>query len=210
MRVLSLIALTTALLAPAARANLGMTVLPPSGQDGPVTVYYPSTEAEQPLKLPRVSISVAENGAPERGNGRLVVVSHGSGGAPWVHADLARALVEAGFVVALPEHHADNYKDESDPGPDSWTMRPGEVSRAIDAVGRDARFAPLLHLDKVGMYGMSAGGHTARQLRVGNTTINPFHGIDQRGTLRMLPRSLFKKRDEIHRVKRAYLRITSP
>ena len=35
------------------------------------------------------------------------------------------------------------------------------MSRAIDAVGRDPRFAQLLQLDRVGVYGMSAGGHTA-------------------------------------------------
>jgi predicted dienelactone hydrolase len=41
------------------------------------------------------------------------------------------------------------------------------VSRAIDAIGRDPRFAPLLSLDRVGMYGMSAGGHTALVLAGG-------------------------------------------
>ena len=38
---------------------------------------------------------------------------------------------------------------------------------AIDAVAADARFAPLLAFDKVGMYGMSAGGHTALTLAGG-------------------------------------------
>ena len=110
---------------------------------------------------------MAAQGAALRGNGRLVVISHGSGGAPWVHADLARSLLDAGFVVALPEHRADNDKDDSDPGPDSWPLRPAEVSRTIDAVGRDARFAPLLKLDKVGVYGMSAGGHAALSMAGG-------------------------------------------
>jgi predicted dienelactone hydrolase len=41
------------------------------------------------------------------------------------------------------------------------------VSRAIDAVGQDPRFAPLLAMNKVGMYGMSAGGHTALSLAGG-------------------------------------------
>ena len=45
--------------------------------------------------------------------------------------------------------------------------RPHEVSRAIDAVAQDRRFAPLLVLDKVGMYGFSAGGHTALSLADG-------------------------------------------
>ena len=43
---------------------------------------------------------------------------------------------------------------------------PGGVTR-IDAVARDGRFAPLLSLDRVGMYGMSAGGHTALVLAGG-------------------------------------------
>jgi len=75
-----------------------------------------------------------------------------------VHSDLARALVESGFVVAVPEHRGDNYKDLSAAGPESWKRRPVEMSRAIDAVGQDPRFAPLLALDKVGMFGMSAAG----------------------------------------------------
>jgi predicted dienelactone hydrolase len=76
-------------------------------------------------------------------------------------------MVEGGFVVAMPEHRGDNYRDHSTPGPDSWQRRPAEVSRAIDRVGRDPRFRPLLELDKVGMYGMSAGGHTALSLAGG-------------------------------------------
>jgi predicted dienelactone hydrolase len=94
-------------------------------------------------------------------------MSHGSGGSPWVHANLAQTLVADGFVVAMSEHRGDNYKDPGTPGPESWKRRPAEVSRAIDVVRRDARFGPLLAPDKVGMYGMSAGGHTALTLAGG-------------------------------------------
>ena len=145
----------------AGAASLGCDEIVASADEGPITVYYPTDAPEHPVARGRLTLSLAEHAAPLRGNGRLVVISHGSGGSPWVHADLARALVNAGFVVALPEHHADNYRDDSRPGPESWSQRPAEVSRAIDAVAHDARFAPLLQLDKVGVYGMSAGGHTA-------------------------------------------------
>jgi predicted dienelactone hydrolase len=57
--------------------------------------------------------------------------------------------VDDGFVVAVPEHRGDNVKDQSAAGPESWRRRPAEVSRAIDAVGADARFKPLLALDRV-------------------------------------------------------------
>ena len=161
--VVCLLALTCAW----AQAGVGLAELPGLKGDGPVTVFYPSAGADRPLQRGPFALNLDWQGQPVRGNGRLVVISHGSGGAPWVHADLARALVDAGFVVALPEHRGDNYKDPSHPGPESWKLRPAEVSRAIDAVGQDARFAPLLSLDKVGMYGMSAGGHTALVLAGG-------------------------------------------
>ena len=148
-------------------AAVGLGEIGPTAEDGPVTLYYPSSDAEQPVRRGLFTLQVAPQGRPVRGNGRLVVISHGSGGAPWVHADLARSLVQAGFVVAMPEHFADNSKDGSNPGPDSWTRRPAEVSRAIDAVGRDPRFAPLLQFDRVGVYGMSAGGHTALSMAGG-------------------------------------------
>jgi len=159
--------LAAALALPAtAQAAVGVTEI--ASKDGdPVTVFYPSSAEEKPLKRGPFTLSFASQGAPLRGNKRLIIVSHGSGGSPWPHSDLARALVESGFVVAVPEHRGDNYKDLSATGPESWKRRPAEVSRAIDAVGQDPRFAPLLALDKVGMYGMSAGGHTALSLAGG-------------------------------------------
>ncbi|MBB3180811.1 dienelactone hydrolase [Variovorax sp. Sphag1AA] len=167
-RFLRLLAVAPALLTwGLAHAGMGRAELPATAEDGPVTMYYPSSDADQPVRQGLLMLPLALQGRAVPGNGRLVVISHGSGGAPWVHANLARSLVQAGFVVAMPEHRADNYKDGSDPGPDSWTLRPGEVSRAIDSVGRDPRFAPLLQLDKVGVYGMSAGGHTALSMAGG-------------------------------------------
>jgi len=163
----ALFLLAAALALPAAtRAAVGVTEIA-AKDGGPVTLFYPSSSEAQPLKRGPFTLNFASQGAPLRGNGRLIVVSPGSGGSPWVHSDLARALVEAGFVVASPEHRGDNYKDLSAAGHESWKRRPAEVSRAIDAVGQDARFAPLLALDKVGLYGISAGGHTALTLAGG-------------------------------------------
>jgi predicted dienelactone hydrolase len=168
------LAVPLALLAGMAHAAMGLSTIPATAVDGPVTVYYPSQAQATPVRRGPFTLDVAEQGTPVRGNGRLIILSHGSGGAPWVHANLARSLVDAGFVVAMPEHRADNYKDDSNPGPESWAQRPHEVSRAIDAVGRDTRFAPLLTLDHVGIYGMSAGGHTALSMAGGRWSIAGF------------------------------------
>jgi predicted dienelactone hydrolase len=151
----------------AVQAAVGVAELPGLDGDGPVTVFYPTNGAAQALKRGPFTIQAAANAAPAAGNGRLIAISHGSGGSAWTYADLATALVAAGFTVAFPEHVGDNYKDHSGVGPPTWKRRPVEISRAIDAVARDARFAPLLKLDKVGMYGMSAGGHAALTLAGG-------------------------------------------
>ena len=163
----ALAGIVLALLGLLAQAATGLTEIAGTGGDGPITVFYPSSSEATALKRGPFTMTLAWQGAPVRGNGRLVIVSHGSGGSPWTHSDLAGVLVEAGFVVAMPEHRGDNYKDLSAVGPESWKRRPAEISRAIDAVAKDARFATLLSFDKVGMYGMSAGGHTALSLAGG-------------------------------------------
>ena len=146
-----LLGLAVALAAPIARAGTGLAELPGLQGDGPVTVYYPTAAPDQPVVRGPFTMQLAPDAAPVRGNGRLVVISHGSGGAPWVHSDLAHTLVAAGFTVALPQHRGDNYRDHSTPGPESWKLRPAEVSRAIDTLGADPRFSPILALDKVGV-----------------------------------------------------------
>jgi predicted dienelactone hydrolase len=166
-RLMSAFFLLAGLIASAAQAGVGLTELPGKAGDDPVTVFYPSSSEAKAVKRGPYNFTLAQGGTAVAGNRRLIVLSHGSGGSPWPHADLAQRLAEAGFVVALPEHQGDNYKDFSKAGPESWKRRPAEVSRAIDAVAADARFAPLLKLDKVGLYGMSAGGHTALTLAGG-------------------------------------------
>jgi predicted dienelactone hydrolase len=150
-----------------AQAGVGLAQIEVPGLQGPVTLYYPTQATPERVTRGPFQFQLAPGAEPERGNGRLVVISHGSGGGPWVHADLASELVRRGYVVAMPLHRGDNHADPTRPGPDSWVQRPAEVSRTIDALAADARFGPLLALDRVGMYGQSAGGHTALSLAGG-------------------------------------------
>lgn len=152
------------LLGHAASAATGVALLPAPSDTGPVTVFYPTAATPARFSRGPFSFELAADAAPLRGNGRLVVMSHGSGGSPWPQADLAIALVDAGFTVAMPEHAGDNFRDMRDVGPATWRHRPKEVSQAIDAMAADARFAPLLDFKHVGVYGMSAGGLTALTL----------------------------------------------
>lgn len=146
----------------------------PQADGGTTTVFYPTDAAEAAVRKGPFELSWAQDGEPRRGNGRLVVISHGSGGSPWVHVDLARVLVGRGFTVAIPQHAGDNVQDPSEPGPGSWARRPLEVSQAIDRVAAHRLLAPLLRLDAVGVFGGSAGGHTALTLAGGRWSPSRF------------------------------------
>lgn len=145
---------------------MGALTLPADEGGEAVTVFYPAAEPARPVRHGVFELMLSPDAAPQPGNGRLVVISHGSGGNPWVNAEMSQALVDAGFVVALPQHRGDSTRDNGHPGPESWKQRPAEMSRAIDRVAADPRFAGL-RLDRVGAYGMSAGGHTALSLAGG-------------------------------------------
>ncbi len=147
-------------------AAMGLTVITPA-QAGTVTVFYPTAQATMQVQRGSFTLEAAVDGAPQHGNGRLIILSHGSAASPWVYTDLASALVKAGFIVALPEHAGDNYHDQTKVGPASWKQRPLEISQAIDTMLSDARFGSLFDAQKVGLWGMSAGGHTALTLAGG-------------------------------------------
>lgn len=155
--------------------SMGFIERPADEGLGPVTLHYPSRDAARPVARGAGRPWLAPDGTPADGNGRLVVISHGTGGAPWVHGDLARALVAAGYVVAIPEHRGDTYRDDSDRGTfAAMKRRPGDISRTIDAVAADPRFGPRLDLRHVGVYGMSAGGFTALSLAGGRWSTAQF------------------------------------
>ena len=141
--------------------GMGMGTVAGPTQDAPTTIFYPSDAAATTVTRGPFQFAAAVDGAAKAGNGRLIVISHGSGGAPWPLADLTRTWVNAGYTVAIPLHEGDNFRGKSKMGPDSWKLRPKEVSASIDAVAVDPRFGPLLDTRRVGVYGPSAGGFTA-------------------------------------------------
>lgn len=152
-----------------ALAQAGMARL--MAGDLPVTLVYPTAAPDGPVAMGPFRLQVAMNAAPVRGNGRLIVMSHGTAGSPTTDHDLARTLAAAGFVVAQPEHAGDNWRDHRLAGPASWKLRPLEISQTIDAVAKDPRFAPALDTRKVGVHGMSAGGVPALALAGGQWSL---------------------------------------
>src|SRR5579871_4457836 len=107
MKALALLAGLLGLLAGPAAASIGFdTVTVPVLGDKPTqaAVWYPANAPERPMPMGPYAQSAAP-GAPVAGPGHpLIVISHGTGGGEFDHMDTARALAEAGFVVAAITH----------------------------------------------------------------------------------------------------------
>jgi predicted dienelactone hydrolase len=88
----------------------------------------------------------------------LVVISHGTGGSFADHFDTARALAQAGFVVAAVSHTGDTYDDHSRAL--RITERPGHLVRLIDYVTGEWRGRAAIDPRRIGAFGFSAGGFT--------------------------------------------------
>ena len=91
------------------------------GKPFAVGVWYPTESRPWPTTLLGPLLMNVARDAPMSGRDLpLVVISHGNGGGPQSHADLALALASAGYVVAAPMHPGDNYADQSALGSSSF------------------------------------------------------------------------------------------
>jgi predicted dienelactone hydrolase len=150
-------------------ASLGFAQLPATASSPEISLYYPSRSPEASVQRGPFTLNVALQGAWQALPAKrpLIVISHGSGGAPWPFSDLARALVDAGYAVALPTHAGDNHRDMRNEGPDSWALRPREVSQTLDTLAAHPVYGSLINTQQAGVYGTSAGGFNALVLAGG-------------------------------------------
>lgn len=125
-------------------------------------IWYPTNARPWPTVLiGLVLMDVARDGPVEGKGLPLVVLSHGNGGGPQSHADLALSLASAGYVVVAPLHRGDNFTDQSHAA--SLTLFSDRVSDLNIAVEYMlSRWSEAKRLDggRVGAFGMSAGGFT--------------------------------------------------
>ncbi len=139
----------------------------------PVFVFYPSDGVEAEHVVGRYTLIVALDGSVSARSRCLVVISHGSGGSPLTHRNLALCLARDGFVVALLEHPGNNRVDNrlaQDTA--NLEMRPRHVLEVVDWFWASERFGPFA---AVGLVGHSMGGYTvlmaARDARVGGLVL---------------------------------------
>lgn len=145
---------------PARAAGFSEAAAPDPGRpDLVVGIWYPSDTPPiaQPLGPDMQAVARA---APLAGARLpLVLISHGSGGWYGSHADTARALADAGFVVAAVTHAGDNVADHA--GAMDLAERPRQLGRVLNYMLDDWPLHARLDPTRVGVFGFSAGGFTA-------------------------------------------------
>jgi len=128
----------------------------------PIAIWYPTTALPRPTTLLGLSLLDVARGGPVKGNGLpLVVISHGNGGGPASHADLAMVLASAGYVVAAPMHAGDNYLEQDGMGKAGfWAGRNAQLRMAVDFMVRRWSGRERIDATRIGAFGFSAGGFT--------------------------------------------------
>jgi predicted dienelactone hydrolase len=109
----------------------------------------------------------------------LLVISHGTGGSALVYRDLALGLVQAGFVVALPDHPGNCRGDNALAGTAAnLENRPRHIREVIDAAFADGVVGAYLQPRAVGLVGHSMGGYTALAVAGGRPSAFPRETAD--------------------------------
>ncbi len=144
-----------------------------TNEEIPVAVTYPTNVPEKAVRFGPFEMNLAIGAEVAKGTFPLVIISHGSGGSNLGHRSIAFALAKQGFVVAMPLHPENNYKNNSAEGTvKNWKNRPKHIKTAIDALLLNPKLSPNINIDKIAVIGHSAGGYTALAVAGGMAQTN--------------------------------------
>lgn len=133
-----------------------------NGRALPIAIWYPTKSRAWPTaQMGAVLMEVARDGAIDGESLPLVLISHGNGGGPASHADLAMALAGAGYVVAAPMHPGDNFTDQSAIGSATFLEeRPRQLRATLDHLLGAWADRARIDTTRIAAFGFSAGGFT--------------------------------------------------
>jgi predicted dienelactone hydrolase len=141
-------------------------------------VWYPCAIAPTAIKVGPFEISAAKDCPITGAKMPLIVVSHGRRGSFLGHHDTARALADAGFVVAAISHPGDNALDGSHSDDlSAFVERPADIKRLIDYLLGPWSNAAAIDPDRIGLFGFSRGGYTGLVVAGANPRFSPDIGM---------------------------------
>lgn len=139
-----------------------LTVEDSSGERIPVALLYPSSSPEKPVAFGPFKMNLAVGGHKAEAKFPLIIISHGSGGSSLSYRSIALELARSGFVVAMPQHPRNNFKDDSAAGTlANWKDRPGHVRTVIDRLLENSELTRIIDAGRIAVIGHSMGGYTA-------------------------------------------------
>lgn len=146
----------------AAEPGIGITSVDMQGDYAvPLMVWYPGTVASETWQAGPYAIHATRNAPLAPGRHPLVLISHGSGGGEFGHADLAEKLAQNGYIVITLRHLGDSFDHPEGRGSDVQLYgRPWQAKTALDAVLASPAFKDAVDETRIGMAGFSAGGYT--------------------------------------------------
>lgn len=141
------------------------TTDPVSRAEFPVYVQYPTLAASGGAMLGPYPFDATAEAPIAPGRFPVCLISQGGGGSPLLYRSIATHLAQRGYFVLAPEYPGDNRNDRSLANTDTAAeRRPGQTSRALDALLADPRFRDHADPLRVVMVGHSMGGFTALAL----------------------------------------------
>ncbi len=150
-----------------------------------VTVWYPAAagtpvhpDGVGPPAQPLFFAGSVANDAPPAALPKrfpLIALSHGTGGSAMQLAWLGTQLAAHGYIAAAVDHPGNSVvTGYTPPGFVLWWLRARDVSRTIDGVLNDPRFASRIDRSRIGAAGFSLGGYTMLELAGARTSLARF------------------------------------
>lgn len=134
----------------------------------PTLIHYPTFEPSVTKNYGPYTMNVSPDAIISTGKFPLIIISHGNSGSYFLYRTISTYLAKHGYIVAIPEHYANNRRDNSlATSVKNLQYRPQHISMVIDFLTQDAHFSPSVVADRIAVIGHSFSGYTALALAGG-------------------------------------------
>lgn len=127
-----------------------------------MALVYPTKVSSKKVKFGAFEMNLSIGSKIADGKFPLVIISHGSGGSNLNYRDIAFTLVKNGFIVGMPLHPKNNFRNNEFEGRNiNWENRPKHIIASIDTLLSSPNISKSIDKEKIAIIGHSAGGYTA-------------------------------------------------